>query len=425
MKVSRNAPCQCGSGKKYKKCCLQQEKEQRRVQPERNTTTTTPPEETIPLQRMLKNSEQELSTEFSTGLTLIPTPMSVGLTPDIVLRLQQGERELALSLAEQAESDPDEFLQVLSWLAYFGHLGLSVEARRKAWADTGYKDALQSWQSERFLETTFTLELLEYSQECPEGEFSINDAKVLNRLRNYVEEPEREVDLETLETSFLHLLGQSHTPWQKKDFTFKNRRERLSMIWDNYSDENIDDGEGIGFQLAEDPARKRWMALTFEFLHDLHQIENVSWTKAELARQCLERYILARADGNLKHRSDAESLSPFSAQKMENHKPKKNKKKIKPHKLCPDQTTLERFLADRFGRFSGFLHLRAFAMLEYLPAWLDFLLSKQLIEEHHRDRTMRDLSEIGRKTTQFASTYFQPLPEIVEHFQEWYAKHWG
>ena len=29
-KISRNAPCHCGSGKKYKKCCLAKDNEQRR-----------------------------------------------------------------------------------------------------------------------------------------------------------------------------------------------------------------------------------------------------------------------------------------------------------------------------------------------------------------------------------------------------------
>ena len=28
MKIGRNAPCPCGSGKKYKKCCLNKGKEQ-------------------------------------------------------------------------------------------------------------------------------------------------------------------------------------------------------------------------------------------------------------------------------------------------------------------------------------------------------------------------------------------------------------
>ena len=29
MKIGRNAPCPCGSGKKYKKCCLNKTKEEK------------------------------------------------------------------------------------------------------------------------------------------------------------------------------------------------------------------------------------------------------------------------------------------------------------------------------------------------------------------------------------------------------------
>ena len=31
MKIGRNAPCPCGSGRKYKKCCLQKDEEARRT----------------------------------------------------------------------------------------------------------------------------------------------------------------------------------------------------------------------------------------------------------------------------------------------------------------------------------------------------------------------------------------------------------
>ena len=33
MKIGRNDPCHCGSGKKYKRCCLQADRMQARVQP--------------------------------------------------------------------------------------------------------------------------------------------------------------------------------------------------------------------------------------------------------------------------------------------------------------------------------------------------------------------------------------------------------
>lgn len=53
MKISRNAPCHCGSGKKYKKCCLMQD--------EINSAgPSIPPRNTIPTGYRVVESEDEL-----------------------------------------------------------------------------------------------------------------------------------------------------------------------------------------------------------------------------------------------------------------------------------------------------------------------------------------------------------------------------
>ena len=53
MKTGRNAPCPCGSGKKYKKCCLNNDQQTERMHSDHNGFIQPPPRETshkIPLE---------------------------------------------------------------------------------------------------------------------------------------------------------------------------------------------------------------------------------------------------------------------------------------------------------------------------------------------------------------------------------------
>ena len=46
MKIGRNAPCSCGSGKKYKKCCLNNDQQTERMHSDHNGFIQPPPRET-------------------------------------------------------------------------------------------------------------------------------------------------------------------------------------------------------------------------------------------------------------------------------------------------------------------------------------------------------------------------------------------
>ena len=46
MKIGRNAPCPCGSGKKYKKCCLNNDQQTERMHSYHNGFIQLPPRET-------------------------------------------------------------------------------------------------------------------------------------------------------------------------------------------------------------------------------------------------------------------------------------------------------------------------------------------------------------------------------------------
>lgn len=64
MKISRNDPCPCGSGKKYKKCCMQKDEEARRVQRIEEQLENEKPIEAQP-EGQRQRPEDEVLPEFS------------------------------------------------------------------------------------------------------------------------------------------------------------------------------------------------------------------------------------------------------------------------------------------------------------------------------------------------------------------------
>ena len=67
-RVSRNDPCPCGSGKKYKHCCLPKEVAARQTRPS--------PTITDPHGKPKKRPEYPIGTWLSTVLTTRPRPRS-------------------------------------------------------------------------------------------------------------------------------------------------------------------------------------------------------------------------------------------------------------------------------------------------------------------------------------------------------------
>jgi len=55
VKVGRNDPCPCGSGKKYKKCCMNKEKSTERINPTQNTKALKEQLERMPTSQLIGN----------------------------------------------------------------------------------------------------------------------------------------------------------------------------------------------------------------------------------------------------------------------------------------------------------------------------------------------------------------------------------
>jgi hypothetical protein len=127
---------------------------------------------------------------------------------------------------------------------------------------------------------------------------------------------------------------------------------------------------------------------TNEFLRYLTREEGVSFPKAEIAKSELRQYLLKRAEGGLE-----EEPSLFEKMMQPELKDKEKPPPSFHHILCPDKKTLERFLGSRLSFFS-FRIFRVAIFFESIPAWLRFLESKGLIEHEMQRKTVSSIYEL-------------------------------
>jgi hypothetical protein len=135
--------------------------------------------------------------------------------------------------------------------------------------------------------------------------------------------------------------------------------------------------------------RKNLFYLTVEFLHYLRREEDVPYTKGEIAREHIKRYILQRHAGELEPQENM--FEAVMRPKRRKHRPTPRRPK---HVLCPDGVTLDCYLS-RLLSFMNLQYYKAAATLELVPAWLRFLESCKLIDGQQHAETMRDLAGLA------------------------------
>ncbi len=150
----------------------------------------------------------------------------------------------------------------------------------------------------------------------------------------------------------------------------------------------IDNRSSTAWSLPElSPAKKTRKNLSMfsnEFLGYLRRKENVPYTKGRMAAYDIAEYLIQRHDGELRRASAL--ASPFTGRW-----PGMPKHAALLHTLCPDTDTLDEYLSRMFDVFSSRSH-RAGALCEFIPAWLRFLEAKGLLEPELNARVRSDLA---------------------------------
>lgn len=452
MKTGRNAPCPCGSGKKYKKCCMEKDQAAERVQQEAQrtgnlpaTSPQAPPSDIVAETPTTSDSEMEAwneryqtfeSGDYETRIALFHQTMEEGNLMDgemafemlnmlhpqaveheewerfdalvAVLReclpeiydeeahylldwgidsaLATGRegnlKKRTLDLAGIADRDIDLFNRIIDKLAYHGRIDILVSTVRTAWPHVKDAGGIIPYGIFEFAHQATQFEIFSYVAQTPASDMQISALQ--NRLDFY-----EEADPKRVERYVAHLTGQVGRSWSLSDFDLESLKKTASREEEgDLFDEEWEEEE----EPDEEPGRQNLLDFTATFLGYLCREKGVSYTRGELARNCINEYILQRVDGDL---DEYESLLDAAMQGRNKPKLKRRFVPRKPeHVLMPDYATLDHYVA-KLLNFINPQHYKAAAIVEMTPHWLDFLQRHNFIDDTQRQQRLRRLSDLA------------------------------
>jgi hypothetical protein len=229
--------------------------------------------------------------------------------------------------APLAAREIDIFNRVESQLAYHGHLSTLVEAMRLAWPDIKPSSEIVPWGIDEFCTCAITYELLNHA-ECA-LEPAKSDPALSKRLQFF-----SELDTPQVASYLSHLTEWPGKTWTVNDFMLAQPRS----VEDDDEECELETGGGGGdLHLYQ---------LTVQFLGYLRRFEGVPFSKGELGRHDLYRFILERHEGKLKYR---ESMLESMQRDLNRQRGQRTarQRKFRPYEnvLVPDSERLEYYLA--------------------------------------------------------------------------------
>jgi hypothetical protein len=264
--------------------------------------------------------------------------------------------------------DIDLFNNVLDQLAYHGHLLVLVKGMRRAWPQIKGSGNIVPWGIDEFARRAAGYEIFYFLKRCPSPD--LMDPMLVENLTYYFE-----IDPERLAHHIELLTGQVERRWTNDDFRFKPLDHSSYAVLGEEEEE---------IQELDD-ARKNLFDLSVEFLGYLQREERVPYTKGALASEQIPRYILERHAGELEPQENL-----FAVKRRSKRRKRKKRSARSVHPLCPDRSTLDRFLGGLLY-FINPQRYKAAATLELVPAWLRFLESRRLVDEEQCAKTMLNL----------------------------------
>lgn len=303
----------------------------------------------------------------------------------VVCRRFDRASALVKAMAGDDGGDMEIFHQVLDQLAYHGQLAILCEATRVAWPRVREVWDVMPWAVDEFASRAAQYVIFDHLARNPL--LTADEPGLVQRIEQFVplkqEYFRRHLDI---------LTGRLDPAWTMDDFRFEARTSKKRR------DEDEDD--------AADNATPRGAAenlhdLSFAFVRYLSGVEGVPFTRADLAREHIQRYIMDRINGELEPRPSMldQMMHPRRHRRPPAPKPPK-------HVLCPDEHTLDRYLAERL-HFMSPQYYDAAALFEAVPAWLRFLESKCLIDPERHQNTRNAFRPLAATIAKLWADYHQ------------------
>jgi hypothetical protein len=418
MKIGRNDPCPCGSGKKYKKCCMEKDQAAERARPalpiQLPSARTPDPHADAIYARWEEFQQQDyegqialftrsldedliddesafemLNTIYYDSVERDQRDRFDALAQDLRERLPEvyaydasfylgwqitnalvaGRMDaipaLTVEMAATAGKHLDQFMEVIDMLAYHGQQTTIVAAMQVAWPLVQCSDILE-WAIDEFAESAVDYIVLDRLERG--AALDASDPELIEQLEAYLP-----INKQKLADYIALLTGSLQREWQLGDFALDRPTPRGHRAQA--------ESEVVGAQNLYD--------LTIEFLGYLQREEDVPLSKGELGREQIQRYIATRNAGEIET-EEQEFGGSFRSKKQK----RRTKAAAPEHPLCPDRQTLDAYLASLSLDFSP-QNYRIAATFELLPAWLRFLEMRGLIDADRREQTLGELSALG------------------------------
>jgi hypothetical protein len=463
MKPSRNDPCPCGSGKKYKKCCLAKDE------------AAAPSYVPAPRPWAEEPVAAAGATDRDTQLPSAPKPASDPAPPEEPDPLREKRDQwwkefqaadfegrvnrFKTALDQPDLLDDDVAFESLNFIRRTAN-GPEQRERFNAVVDEFRKRSLHLYESARSYYLSWRVE-----DAVQEGNVGV----AADVVREMADSPRTDIDLFHHQLDMLAYQGRLSdlvdvmrrawpwikdskqiVPWAVDGYAQRGGHYEMFAHIVERGDASPDDPElvdrmrpflpdidpeklgdyldllqgrdGRQWQLADmhmGPGSKRREPVEAEdalfklgvtFLGYLYREEKVDFARGDMGREQIVEYLLDRHRGELRRRKSPldEALHP--------NKPAPPPFRPPEHPLCPDRPTLDMFIAKMFAPLTRHDY-QAVLALEMVPPWLRFLESKGLIDAARRHKTLKELSRL--KDDVLRLTKMAKDPAMRRNLERW------
>lgn len=400
QKVGRNAPCPCGSGKKYKKCCLGKDKPQTDSAP--LSFEAVPVAENIVrvnqhaadyesrirlFHQCLENGQIDNDTAFEMLDNIYLEAVQRNerdrfdalvdrlreIKPEVYAQERQyfldwkitnavvAERwdkvsELVKEMATHAPDNLDTFDPIFDQLSYYGQLTILTEIAKIAWPGIKVSKDLFKWAIDEFQGQAMDWVMFEYigKHSSPHPD----DPELIEKLSFFTDD----LQPDQIERFIAGITGNQEKTWKISDFDVN----------------------------APEIAQRHLLELMTEFPGYLRRMENVPYSKGQMAQEHLYLYIRDKQISA----SEKKSASAISM-------------------LIPERKGLERYFKDMESP-----QYPIAATFELIPGWLRFLVFKGLVGVDEAQQAIRELWGTDVKIYEFLKEYISD-PTPAEAIRQW------
>lgn len=441
MKIGRNDPCPCGSGKKYKKCCmakdvtaghehmarqaeLQREAEAlQMIEPEPRQPPPlrlVPPDPDDMLDEMLR-PDDPLWDEFESTpadqlLTVFKRFLSEeeDLDNDTVFEMvcairDKNSRQVFAEAMEALRSQRADLYAAdqqhyLDW-----QIADALIAGNNALLPTLCDQLVEvaSYDLESFQDSLKKLSYYGHTEQV--STIMLRAVPELGKQQDLFEWVPDEFATQTIDMSlYKHYeqhpdLHADHAGLQTDLSQFEDiTQERLPDILDLLTGRRQPQWSLSDFAFRrpskkqreeDDPAVQKLYELLLIFVGSLWRKQHVPLAKTELARNALYHYILRRHAGDIQpvdeDDDDTFGFAPFAKSQKSKRKPQYHPINI----LCPDRATLDAMVASMINMLSADYYTAA-AFVELIPAWIAFLVDQKLLGADQATLAMQDIYQL-------------------------------